>query len=132
LTGEQLARSWRVVAGVTAEDDGLRRKVTGALPDVLPREYTATWQQAQFLSGTAALEELLRPEVSPTVARLSALSAVDERVRLAFQDVWGRLPDTEEQQRSAEFFAAHSGDASGAVRDFLWALVTSAEFLTVP
>jgi hypothetical protein len=132
LTGEQLARSWRVVAGVTAEDDGLRRKVTGALPDVLPREYTATWQQAQFLSGTAALEELLRPEVSPTVTRLSALSAVDERVRLAFQEVWGRLPDTEEQQRSTEFFAAHSGDTSGAVRDFLWALVTSAEFLTVP
>ncbi|MFM7923077.1 MAG: DUF1553 domain-containing protein, partial [Planctomycetaceae bacterium] len=89
LTGEQLARSWRVVAGVSAEDDGLRRKVTGALPDVLPREYAATWQQAQFLSGAAVLEELLRPEVSPTAARLSALSAVDERVRLAFQEVWG-------------------------------------------
>jgi mono/diheme cytochrome c family protein len=132
LTGEQLARSWRVVAGVSAEDDGLRRKVTGALPDVLPREYAATWQQAQFLSGAAVLEELLRPEVSPTAARLSALSAVDERVRLAFQEVWGRDPDADEQQRSAEFFAAHSGDASVAVRDFLWALVTSAEFLTVP
>lgn len=132
LTGEQLSRSWRVVAGVTAEDDGLRRKVVAALPDVLPREYAATWQQAQFLSGAAALQELLRAEVSPTVVRLAGVVSVEERVRLGFQEVWGRMPDAEEQQRAEEFFAEYEGDESGAVRDFLWALMTSAEFLTVP
>jgi hypothetical protein len=132
LTGEQLARSWRVVAGVVAEDDGLRRKVTAALPEVLPREYAATWQQAQFLSGTEALAELLRAEVSPTVARLSALPSVDERVGVAFLEVCGRLPDAEERERSVQFFAEYEGDVSAAVRDFLWALMTSAEFLTVP
>ncbi len=132
LTGEQIARSWRVVAGVVAEDDGLRRQVTGALPDVSPREYSATWQQAQFLSGTEALAELLRPEVSPTVVRLAALPSVEERVRESFLAVWGRLPDVEERERSEQFFAAHAGDVSAAVRDFLWALMTSAEFLTVP
>lgn len=132
LTGEQLARSWRVVAGLAAEDDGLRRKVTAALPEVLPREYAATWQQAQFLSGTEALAELLRAEVSPTVARLSALPSVDERVGVAFLEVCGRLPDAEERERSVQFFVEYEGDVSAAVRDFLWALMTSAEFLTVP
>lgn len=110
------------MAGLAAEDDGLRRKVTAALPEVLPREYAATWQQAQFLSGTEALAELLRAEVSPTVARLSALPSVDERVRVAFLEVCGRLPDAEERERSVQFFVEYEGDVSAAVRDFLWAL----------
>ncbi len=132
LTAEQIARSWRVMAGVSWEDEGLRRKLTAAIPEVAAKEYSATWQQAQFLSTNAALEELLRVDQSPTVRRLVSETVVAERVRLGFRLVFGRPPDEEEQQRSVEFMAARGEDVAGAVRDFLWALVTSAEFLTVP
>jgi hypothetical protein len=120
------------MAGVSWEDEGLRRKLTAAIPEVAAKEYSATWQQAQFLSTNAALEELLRVDQSPTVRRLVSETVVAERVQLGFRLVFGRPPDEEEQQRSVEFMAARGEDVAGAVRDFLWALVTSAEFLTVP
>src|SRR5439155_1277164 len=69
LSAEQIARSWRIAAGLTAEDNSLRRAVTTAMPDVLPKEYNATFQQAQFLSGSPALAEILRPASEATARR---------------------------------------------------------------
>lgn len=132
LTAEQLARSWRVAAGLAPNDDELRRKTVAALPDVLPREYNATFQQAQFFTHSPALAAILKPAARGTVERLAALSSVDQRVRGAFLAAFGRAPDAEERRQVTAFLEARRERPAEAVRDLLWALLTSAEFLSVP
>jgi mono/diheme cytochrome c family protein len=132
LSAEQLARSWRIAAGLPTEDNSLRRAVTTAMPDILPKEYNATFQQAQFLSGSPALAEILKPASEGTVARLATLPQSTSRVREAFLDVYGRAPDSEEAKQTEAFLDARSDKPAEAVRDLLWAMMTSAEFLTMP
>jgi hypothetical protein len=132
LTAEQIARSWRIAAGLTPNDDTLRRRVVAALPDVLPREYNATFQQAQFLTHSPALAEILKPGSEGAVKRLAAIPSAKERARQAFLAVYGRPPDAEESRPTVEFLEARSSQPAEAVRDLLWALLTSAEFLTMP
>ena len=132
LSAEQIARSWRIAAGLSAEDNALRRGVIAAMPDVFPREYNATFQQAQFLSYSPALAEILKPTSAGTVARLTALPKSSSRVHQAFLAVHGRAPDADELKQAKTFLDARSDKPAEAVRDLLWALMTSAEFLTMP
>src|SRR5262249_32192886 len=103
-----------------------------ALPDVLPREYNATFQQAQFLSTAPALTEILKPGSEGTVTCLAALTKSSDRVRQAFLAVYGRAPDAEEAKQAKAFLDARADKPAEAIRDLLWALMTSAEFLTMP
>lgn len=132
LAAEQIARSWRIAAGLSPDDDALRRAVIAAMPDVLPREYTASFQQAQFLSSSPGLAEILKPAAGGTVARLVALEDTSSRIRAAFVAVHGRWPDDEESARVAAFLQDRTDPPAEAVRDLLWALMTSAEFLAMP
>ncbi len=132
LTAEQLARSWRVVVGMAPEDEGLRRAVVTAMPDVLPREYNATFQQALFLSSAPAFSEILKPKLGNTLERLAELSSAEARSRGAFLATYGRSPDSEELAQATAFLNARPEQPSEAVRDLLWALMSSAEFLTMP
>lgn len=132
LSAEQIARSWQIAAGVSPEDDGLRRAVVAALPDVLPMEYNATFQQAQFLASSPELANLLQPASGNTVTRLGALPDAASRVREAFLAVYGRWPDDDEEARAIAFVNDRFDQPAEAVRDLLWALMTSAEFLTMP
>jgi mono/diheme cytochrome c family protein len=132
LMGEQIARSWRVAAGLPPADEGLRHAVVMALPDVLPKAYNATFQQAQFLSNAPALAELVKPASENAAAKIVALPDTAARVRQAFLDVYGRTPDAEEATQAAAFLDARADKPAEAARDLLWALMTSAEFLTMP
>ena len=132
LSAEQLARSWRIASGLTPDDNALRRGVVAAMPDVLPREYNATFQQAQFLSYSPALAEVLKPTTNSTVARLVALPDTSARARQAFLSVYGRAPDAAEAKQTKAFLEARPDQPAEAMRDLLWALMTSAEFLTMP
>jgi mono/diheme cytochrome c family protein len=132
LTGEQLASSWRIAAGLEKEDHALEAAVARAIPDVLPKEYNATFQQAQFLENSPALARLLAPASGNTAEKLIALPGSQERAAAAFMAVFGRAPDAEELAAAAGFLEERAQDKQGAVRDLLWALMTSAEFLTMP
>ncbi len=132
LAAEQIARSWRIASGFPADDDTLRRAAITALPDVLPVNYNATFQQAQFLTNSPVLAELLKPANGNTAERLAALPDAPSKVREAFLAVYGRQPDATEAASAEAFLTARPDDATGAVRDLLWALMTSAEFLTAP
>jgi len=132
LQAEQIARSWRIAAGLAPDDDALRREVVAAMPDVLPKEYNATFQQAQFLANSPALAELLNPAPGNTAERLAALPDTASRVREAFLAVHSRLPDAAETEQVGAFLNARPDQPAEAVRDLLWALMTSAEFLTMP
>ena len=132
LTGEQLARSWRVAAGLSPEDDTLRAAVVKAMPDVLPKEFNATFQQAQFLTNSPAVAALLKPEGGNSVERLAALPDNTQRAREAFAAVYGREPDADENAQVVAFLDARAGQLAEASRDLMWALITSAEFLSMP
>ena len=132
LTAEQIARSWSIAAGRPTENDSLRRAAVAAIPDVMPRDYQATFQQAQFLSAAPALKELLEPVPESTVARIAALQAPSERVEAAFRAVLGRAPEPEEMAQAEQVLASRPEQPAEAARDLVWALLTSAEFLTQP
>jgi hypothetical protein len=132
LTAEQLARSWRVAAGLTPDDDALRRAVVVAMPDVLPRDYNATFQHAQFLTSSPALAAVLKADPGTAVARIAALPEVAARVAGAFRAVLGREPDADEAAQAGAFLNTRADRPADGVRDLFWALMTSAEFLTAP
>ena len=132
LMAEQIARSWRVAAGVPPNDEALRRAVVAAMPDVLPKEYNATFQQAQFFTNSPVLGVILQPQSGNTVARLAETPDIPERVREAFRAVHSRLPDAEETAQSEAFLNARPDKPAEATRDLLWALMTSAEFFSMP
>jgi mono/diheme cytochrome c family protein len=132
LSAEQIARSWRIAAGLPPEDDALRRAVINAMPDVLPREYNATFQQAQFLSNSPALAEIVKPANGNAAGRIAALAEANIRVREAFLAVYGRLPDADEAAHAEAFLNGRTDKPDEGVRDLLWALMTSAESLTMP
>ena len=132
LSAEQLARSWRVAAGLPADSDALRKAAIAAIPDLLPQEYSASFQQAQFLTSSPALADFLQPSPGNTTERLAALPDTSARLRGAFAAVYSREPDAEEAARLQSFLEARQADPAGAVRDLLWALLTSAEFLIMP
>ncbi len=131
LSAEQLARSWRIAAGLSPEDETLLQATVQALPDVQPREYNATSQQAQFLSGSPALAALLKPEAGGAVPRLAALADPEECAREVFRAALGRDPDAGELEGAMTLLSAQP-DKARAAGDLLWALLTSAEFLTMP
>ena len=132
LTAEQIARSWCIAAGREPHNDPLRRAAVAAIPDVMPREYQATFQQAQFLSAAPALRDLLEPVPGSTIARIAALQALSERVEGAFRAVLGRAPEPEEMVQAEQVLGARSDKPAEAAHDLVWALLTSAEFLTMP
>ena len=132
LSAEQLARSWRIAAGLPPTDDALRRAAVTALPAVLSQDYNPTYQQAQFLANSPLLAGLLKAEPGGTVSRIVALKEPAERAREAFLAAYQRPPSPEEVAPATALLASETGDPAAAVRDLLWALLTSAEFLTMP
>jgi hypothetical protein len=132
LSAEQLARSWRVAAGFPPDSDPLRKAAIAAIPDSSAEAYNASFQQAQFLASSPALAELVLPRDGNTAARLAAIPDIRTRIRSAFTAVYAREPAPEETKQFETFLADRQTNPEGAVRDLLWALFTSAEFLTMP
>jgi mono/diheme cytochrome c family protein len=130
LTAEQLARSWAVAAGTSKSDDDLRRAAVAAIPDVLPKEYNATFQQAQFLENSPVLAAMVKQATASE--RLSRIQSDPERVREVFLMVLGRPANEDEIGVAVDFVKQRAADPAGGMRDLLWALMTSAEFLTMP
>lgn len=133
LSAEVLFRSLLVATG-TAPDSGLdthrlRVAFIEKFPDLFAREYNATLAQAMFLTNSPIVEELLKPRPGNLTQRMLALTDDEARVRLAFQHAFGRAPDAAELQQSLIFLAARRTRAEAGVKQLLWALVTSAEFL---
>jgi len=132
LDAESLARSWCVAAGRPTDNDPLRRETVAAIPDVAPREYRVTVQQARFLASAPVLRELLEPVPGSTVAEVAAIPDPAGRVEALFRAAFGRAPDAEEAAAAIALLEARADAPAEAVRDLFWALLTSAEFLTMP
>jgi mono/diheme cytochrome c family protein len=130
LTGEALARSARIAAGRSPDDDALRRAFVERFPDVLPRVTRATIQQAMFLAHGEPIAALFKPDAGSAAVRLGALPVPADRVRAAFRLALVREPDAEELAHGVAFLAAHADRPAEAAGQLLWALVAAPEFLT--
>ncbi len=134
LTAEQLSRSWRVVAGLPADHEPLRKAAVAAIPDVLPKDYNANFVQAQFLANSPLLEEISQP-ASPIIARLEKIESTEACITEAFISSLGRVPETVEINHVANLLTTASASSEGrikAIRNLLHALITSPEFLISP
>lgn len=135
LSAEQLFRSLILATGNTPGADGkicqhseaeLRQAFVRQFPDLFAPEYNATLQQAMFLSNSTVFDRLLEPSDNNLAGRLAKLPNAEAQVNAAFWTVFGRSPDAEELQASAEFL--QSSASNPRLKQFLWALLTSAEF----
>ncbi|MFM8878256.1 MAG: DUF1553 domain-containing protein, partial [Verrucomicrobiota bacterium] len=140
LSAEQLARSLELATGPWNLPEGgstalkqpvvdaasLQRALVRDFPGVCSPEYNATLQQAMFLSNSPVLEPLLRPHAGNLADRLANFSDDRARVREAFRAILGRVPDRDELQAGVEYLRGHPGQ--GGRSQFLWALVSGAEF----
>ncbi len=108
--------------------DSLERMFNDRFPEVLPTEFTPNLRQGLFLTNNKKLDELLKPEKENTTATLLKLSGPREQVDAAFIKVLGRLPDRDEKRATLDFMAERLKNREVAVRELLWALLTSAEF----
>src|ERR1043166_9038522 len=108
--------------------DSLERMFNDRFPEVLPTEFTPILRQGLFLTNNKKLDELLKPEKENTTASLLKLSGPREQVDAAFMKVLGRLPERDEKRATLDFMAERLKNREVAVRELLWALLTSAEF----
>jgi len=78
------------------------------MPDVQPREYNATFQQAKFLSYSPALAEILKPG-SNELLHNSPRSEIQRTHSSGVLAVYGRAPDPEEAKQTKTFLDAARG-----------------------
>jgi hypothetical protein len=136
LSAEVLYRSLLVATGRDATNDkqsadteALRQALIAAFPSSLEEEYNATLQQTMFLTNNPLFDAVLRPSGQNLSARLVQLPSSAQRVRTAFVEILGRMPDDAEQSRAMAYLDARSERPEAGVRQLTWALLTSAEFL---
>ena len=63
---------------------------------------------------------------------ITSLGDKAAQVQAAFVAAYGRNPDAQESAYALNFLSRRKDRPSEAVRDLLWALLSSAEFLTMP
>jgi hypothetical protein len=137
LSAEQLYRSLLEVTGSTPDASGavagrpakeVRHAFLRQFPDLFPAEYSATLQQAMFLSNSPLVETLLEPRGDNLTARLLAVPIPRQRAREAVRAVLGREPDRDEWKEATRYLEARSPESG--VKQLVWALLTSTEFQT--
>lgn len=136
LLAEVLCRSLLIATGSPAASSpdspaaqALCHKLIATFPDLNPTEYNATLQQAMFLSNDPLIDDLLKPDGQNLTSRLLKLSSSREQVREAFLSILGREPAEDELNESIAYLQARKGRPEDALRQFSWALLSSAEFL---
>jgi hypothetical protein len=131
LTAEQLARSMQlVVRGSFQNDDALVRAFRQQFLDVLPDENRVTINDALFLSNGSEFDNFLKSsnDEDHLIPRLLQFSSAKRQATLLITTALGREPAQDEVQAMAEYLEKRSGERQNALRQVVWALLTSAEF----
>jgi hypothetical protein len=137
LAAEALYRSLLVATSNNPDSEGkiagreekqIRQAFVMQFPDLFATEYNASLQQALFLSNNQLLEDLLKPGSNNLAENLLRLDQPKKRVNKAFAALFGRRPDTDELERAVDFLNARKSQPESALKQLLWALLSSAEF----
>ena len=124
---------WPCESANEGDVEAVRKLLLGQFPDLFPREYNASIQQAMFLSNNPVVRDLFQPDNSspglnlPTV--LLNLSGTAEQVSMAFETVFGRPPTRDEAAIFERYLAKRNDRLAKGIEQMLWAMVCSPEFL---
>jgi len=109
----------------------LRQSFIEHFPEVLPESYNATLQQAMFLSNSPLLDALLEPRGENLAAQLLKQPDLSQRIQLAYEHILGRWPDPSESSTALAYLEDRADRPQQGLKQFLWAMLTSTEFLTI-
>ncbi len=132
LTGEQLARSIQIVArGSFRNDADLVKQFRQQITDVLPDETVVGVDSTLFFSNGSGLDQFLSEsdDAGGLLYRVSGLESDELRAEELFATVYAREPTVDESSAVTAYLAKRSGEQDRALRQVLWSLLTSAEFL---
>jgi hypothetical protein len=94
-----------------------------------PQQFEPTLDQALFLANGPLLRSWLAPRPGNLVGRLSKLTDSNALAEEAYLSVLTRRPTAEERQELTDYLKTpKEKDRVTALQEFVWALVTSAEF----
>ena len=127
-------KQWPAKENRSPETQSLRETLLTRFPDLFPRQYNASIQQAMFLTNNAKVRDLLQPNRnSSSELNLSSIllnmSASAEKVSIAFENVFGRSPSKKEFTLFKDFLDKRRARPSQGIEQMLWAMICSPEFL---
>jgi hypothetical protein len=135
LPAEALYRSILVALGAEVQEDGTvngeqdyRETFVGAYPTLFPEVFSPSVQQAMFATNGGSIDGMLRKEELPLVKSLHETESNEAVVKKAFHTILGRAPESSERERGVEFLNGRVDRREEAIRQFLWALFSGAEF----
>ena len=124
ISAEAFARSVRVALGHgSANDEGLRSRLAKVFPDLFEENFSPSVQQTMFLTNGDYFDKLVAE--SPLLKDLVKIENPVKLVEDSFQKILSRSPDELEKSRAMNYVKAKDSDS---IRQFVWALITGAEF----
>jgi len=130
LTAEAYYRSLFVATTEGAPDGGLmtplelREVFGGPFPEVS----TTTLSEAMFLTNSELMGQVLIGAEAPGGSVLEGGASTDEFIGKTYRRVLGRAPDGEELEKVSDYLSARVDRPADAYRQWLWAMMTGAEF----
>ena len=108
----------------------MKKAFLSQFPDLFVPDYNATLQQAMFLANGPWLDLVISPRAGNLASELVSEQDLKARVRKGFAAVYGRQPDDEETRVCMDYLKQRSPEAG--TKQWLWAMLTSAEFQLSP
>jgi hypothetical protein len=91
-------------------------------------EFLPTLDQTLFLSNGPTLRAWLEPKAGNLLDRVGKLTDSNAIAEEVYLSILTRLPTAEERKDLAEYLGAPGRDRGKALKEYAWALLTSAEF----
>jgi hypothetical protein len=124
LSAETFTRSLRVALGhEDPDDETLRSHFATILPDLFAENFSPSVQQTMFLTNAPLFDKTISE--APLLSRLQKIENPQSLIHEIFQSVLSREPESSELQRSLSFVKPKN---KSSIQQFVWALLTSAEF----
>jgi hypothetical protein len=130
LTAESLYRSMLVVidGSLEAEDESALNSFCEVFPEVFPEESVSVLKQSLFLTNNPTLQQIVAARPGSVLRQLQSRDDNQAIVRTAFEATFARQPEEDELIACTEYLSARAENHNAAVRQLIWALLTSAEF----
>ncbi|HAE18231.1 MAG TPA: hypothetical protein DCG41_03335, partial [Verrucomicrobiales bacterium] len=124
LSAETFTRSLRVALGhENPNDETLRNHFAKILPELFADNFSPSVQQTMFLTNAPFFDKIISE--GPLLSHLQNMKNPQALVHETFQSILSRAPEPIELERSLSFVDPND---KSSIQQFVWALLTSAEF----
>ena len=124
LSAETFTRSLRVALGhENPNDETLRNHFAKILPELFADNFSPSVQQTMFLTNAPFFDKIISE--GPLLSHLQNMKNPQALVHETFQSILSRAPEPIELERALSFVDPND---KSSIQQFVWALLTSAEF----